>query len=188
MRGEHRLSPLQMGVARQDHALVLIAPLQECSLQLDQFAVDAIDGVADPKPKCRRDLVVATAGRVELAADIIESPDQGLLDVHVNVFVLDPILKPPLFDAGLNLPQGERQLLALHVVQDPNLRQHLRVSDIEHDVMRVEPLIKADALRKSLDTRIRPLLEYPAARRSRQRCLELVHWVRKEKISTTLSC
>ena len=47
-----------------------------------------VDRVADPEPQVGRDLVVAAAAGVELAADIAEAVDQRPLDVHVDVFQL----------------------------------------------------------------------------------------------------
>ena len=49
---------------------------------------DVVDFVADPEPQVGRNLVVAAAAGVELAADVADPLDQRPLDVHVDVFQL----------------------------------------------------------------------------------------------------
>ena len=64
----------------------LLGPADECPLQRPQPGGHRVDLVADPQPQVGRDLVVAAAAGVQLAADVADPVDQGPLDVHVDVF------------------------------------------------------------------------------------------------------
>ena len=86
MGRQHRLGPLQMGVAGQDHVGVGVAAGDKGPLERRPAAVDLVDGLADPEPQVGGDLVVAAAGGVEFPARVAEAVHQGPLDVHVDVF------------------------------------------------------------------------------------------------------
>ena len=63
-----------------------LGPADERPLQIAQARGHRVDLVADPEPQVGRDLVVAAAAGVELAADVADAVDQRPLDVHVDVF------------------------------------------------------------------------------------------------------
>jgi hypothetical protein len=48
-----------------------------------------IELVTDPEPQVGCDLIVPRSSCVKLASDVSERIDQGLLDVHVDVFEFD---------------------------------------------------------------------------------------------------
>ena len=67
----------------------LFGPADERPLQLARArGGHGVDLVADPEPQVGRDLVVAAAAGVELAADVADAVDERPLDVHVDVFQL----------------------------------------------------------------------------------------------------
>ncbi len=115
VRRQHRLCPLQMGVARQDHVAVGGASADERLLDLDQTADDFVDRVAAPKPQVGRDLVVAAAGGMEFPADVADPVNQCPLDMQVNVFQLGLELKLPLLNLLANGLQGLPNLSAFFV-------------------------------------------------------------------------
>ena len=77
--------------------------------KLDEPRVDPVDRVANPEPQVGRDLVVAAAGGVQLAADVAQPVDQRPLDVHVDVFQLDAELEAALLNFLADLAQALAQ-------------------------------------------------------------------------------
>ena len=107
--GQHRLGTLHVRVSRQDAILVVLGPADERALQVDQPRVDPVDRLADPKPQIGRDLVVAAAGSVQLAAHVAEPVDQCPLDVHVDVFQFDAELESSLLNFLADFARGLAQ-------------------------------------------------------------------------------
>ena len=91
--------------------------------------VDPIDRVADPQPQVGRDLVVAAAGGVQLAADVAEPVDQRPLDVHVDVFQLDVELEASLLNFLADLAQRLLNLLAFVGGEQADFGEHLGMGD-----------------------------------------------------------
>ena len=113
MGGQHRLGPLHVGVAGQDHVGVGVAAADEGPLQVDQPLVDLVDGLADPEPQIGGDLIVAAAGGVQFAAHVADAVDQGPLDVHVDVFQFGAEREAALLDFLADLAQRLLNLPAL---------------------------------------------------------------------------
>src|SRR5262249_507366 len=88
MRREHRLSPLQMRVARQNDVALALRGVEQALLQLAQAYINCVNGGGGPEVQGGGDLIVAAAAGVQLAADVAEPLDQRLLDVRVNIFQL----------------------------------------------------------------------------------------------------
>ena len=111
--GQHRLGPLQVRVAGQDarRRRARQRPTN-ARCKLDQPRVDLVDRVADPEPQIGRDLVVAAAGGVQLAADVAEAVDQRPLDVHVDVFQFGAEREAALLNFLADLAQRLLNLLA----------------------------------------------------------------------------
>ncbi len=144
--------------------MVRLAAADERPLQLDQPRVDLVDGVADPQPQVGRNLVVAAAGGVQLAADVAQAVDQCPLDVHVDVFQLDAELEAALLNFLANVAQGLLNLLAFGGRDQPDFGQHLGVGDRAGDVVRIKAAVEAHAFGELLHARVGRRLEYAAPR------------------------
>ena len=129
VRGQHRLGPLRMGIAGQDHVQVAVAAAHEGPLQVDQPLVDLVDRLADPEPQVGRDLIVAAAAGMELAAGVAEPVDQGPLDVHVDIFQFGREREAVLLNFLADLAQGLLNLAAFVVAEQADLGQHLGMGD-----------------------------------------------------------
>ena len=162
--GQHRLGPLHVGVAGQDHVGVGVATAHERPLQGQPAGVDLVDRLADPEPQIGGHLVVAAAGRVQLAAHVADAVDQRPLDVHVDVFQFDAEREAALLDFLADLAQGLLNLQALVGRNQPDLGQHLGVGDRALDVLRIEPAVEAHAFGELLHATVGRLVEYPAPR------------------------
>ena len=137
------------------HVAVAVASADERPLQVDQAAVDLVDRVAAPQPQVGRDLVVAAAGGVQLAADVAEAVDQRPLDVHVDVFQLGLELEAALLNLLADRLQALLNLPAFVGGEQADLGQHLGMGDRGADVVRVEPPVEADAFGELLDAAVR---------------------------------
>ena len=118
--------------------------------------------VADPEPEVGRDLVVAAAAGVELAADVADPLDERPLDVHVDVFELVAELESAAGDLVVDLLEAGHDLVSLVVGQDADLGEHVGVGDRAADVLRIEPAIEAHAFGELLDTAVRRLVKHTA--------------------------
>ena len=126
--------------------------------------------VADPEPQVGRDLVVAAAAGVELAADVADAVDQRPLDVHVDVFQLVAEREVAGGDLLADLLQAGDDLVPLVVGEDADLGQHVGVGDRAADVVGVEPAVEAHAFGELLDAAVRRLVEHTAPRLAGQSC------------------
>ena len=108
-------------------------------------------GVTTPQPEIRGDLIVSAAACMEFAACIPESIDQGLLDMHMDVFELGTKFKIAGLDFRPDLGQSVGNLLAFVVGQYPDFAQHLGMSCRGGDILCVQPPVKANAFGKSLN-------------------------------------
>ena len=160
--GQHRLGPLQVRVARQDHAGVAVAAADERPLHVGEQAVGAVDRVADPQPQVGRHLVVAAAAGVQLAADVAEPVDEGPLDVHVDVFQLLAEDERAGGDLGADLLQAGDDLVGLVGGEHADRGQHPGVGDRAADVVGVEAAVEADAFGEPLDAGIGVRLKHAA--------------------------
>ena len=113
-----RLGALQMGVARHAPVAVRLGqgadPLEDVAEQADRVA----GGIGDEHRQVGRDLIVARAAGVDLAADPAGDLGQPPLDRHVDVLVgvLEGEALP--LELGGDLVEAVAQLLELGVVED----------------------------------------------------------------------
>ena len=170
--GQHRLGPLHVGVARQDDAGVAGRPgrrtpaAARCSSRRR-----CVDLVADPEPQVGRDLVVAAAAGVELAADVADAVDERPLDVHVDVFELLAEGEVAGGDFLADLLQAGDDLVPFVVGEDADLGEHVGVGDRAADVLGVEPAVEAHAFGELLDAAVRRLVKHTAPRLAGQSCI-----------------
>ena len=152
MRRQHRLGPLQVRVAGQDHVALALGGVDQGRLQFDQAAVDAVDGVAHPELDIGDDLIVAAAAGVQLAADVAEPRDQGLLDVRVDVFELDRKRKLAAFDLAADVVEGGDDLRRLRRRSSRPTSASMRAwAWLARMSCAVEPVVEADRLGEGFD-------------------------------------
>ncbi len=83
---EHRLRPLQVGVAGHDHVQVRLGLLYQRPLQVPHRGDQPAQGLLHVEVHVRGHLVVAAAAGVELARQRPHHPAEQMLHVHVHVF------------------------------------------------------------------------------------------------------
>ena len=154
MRGQDRLGTLHMGIAGQDHVGIGIAAADQRPLHVGQPLINFVNRLADPKPKVGRDLIVATPGRMQLAADVAKAIDEGLLDVHVDVFQFRAEREAALLNFPAYLAQGLFNDLAFVGREQANLGQHLGVGRGTFDVLRKQTAIEAHTFGELLNAAI----------------------------------
>jgi len=155
VRKEDRLGPLQVSIARHgdramrfrlghQHALALLKPLRKI-FQL----------TAQVEPDVQRDLVVATASRVQFAPQGANQLREPPFNRHVNVFVLRRKFKSAPIQLGLDCFEGPHDRPSLARLQDPRLLQGLAVGDAALDVLRVQPAIDGHRSGEGFDETVR---------------------------------
>jgi hypothetical protein len=82
---------------------------------------------------------------VKLASDVSERIDQGLLDVHVDVFEFDAKRELLALDSLLDAQEFPFDLGELRVGQDPLLGQHPSMGDRSANVVLIESVVKGNA-------------------------------------------
>jgi hypothetical protein len=151
MREQHRLRALEMRVAGHDRVAGVARDGRERLLEGGERGVLAVALGAQPEPEVERDLVVAAATGVELAADGADELGQPALDRHVDVFVAAleaervrlELLADALEPAAQATPLGRRQELGAH--------QRLHVRQAALDVVRPELAIDRERAGELLD-------------------------------------
>ena len=83
--------------------------------------------------------------------------------MHVDVFQVHAIFELSAFDLLTDLAQTGFDLADFIGAQNANMLQHPSVRDRSFNVMRVKPLVKADAFSKLLDPTIGGLIKYAAS-------------------------
>jgi hypothetical protein len=86
MRGQYRLSSLEMSISRQHDIGVLLTSSNKGLLDFNQQLVEIVDGITSVELQVRGDLIVSTSPRVQLTSHITDPRDQRIFDVHVDVF------------------------------------------------------------------------------------------------------
>ena len=138
MRQQHRLRPLQVGVAGDDDRLVLLG-------DVDQRALEGVDGgeglddcLHEEEAQVGRHLVVAGAGGVEAAGGVADLLRQARLDVGVDVFqaVIEDELAP--IDLPLDVAQAADDALGVGVGNDAPAAEHAGVRYRRPNVLAVE--------------------------------------------------
>ncbi len=158
MGRNHRLGSLQVSVGRHDDVQVGVTTGHERTLKIGQLPVQAIDRVPRPKPQVGRNLVVATSRRVQLAADIAQSIDECLFDVHMDIFEFLPQGQVAAVQQLPDLAQRRLNLLALVATQETHVGEHSSMGNRTGDVVGVQPVVETNALGERLDASIgRPL-------------------------------
>ena len=106
------------------------------------------------KTRVGSDLIVAAATGVQFATGIAKLVDQGLFDIHVNIFELCFQFKASFVELRFDLAEGGHDLLAFVGADDFLIGKHLRVGDAAGNVLRVETLVEADAFGEAFNAAI----------------------------------
>src|SRR5213593_4853168 len=100
MGEQDRLSALQVRIPGHPAVQVLFRASEQRSLDVGDAVIHVAEDVAEIEPLVQRDLVVAGAARMELAAHRARQLDEPPLDVHVDVFELLPEGERAAFELG----------------------------------------------------------------------------------------
>ena len=128
------LGPLQVGVAGHDGVGVLLGPLHQHLLQVQNLVDDDGDLL----------LHIPGPGGVQALARVADALGEQGLDVHVDVLVVHRELHLVGLDVGQNGLQAVYNGLHLVLLNDALLAQHLGVGDGAGDVLLVQPGVKLD--------------------------------------------
>src|SRR5262249_5805131 len=124
---------------------------EEGALEVREAGIEVVDGLADPELDVGDDLVVATAGGVELPADVAEPVDEGALDVRVDIFEGIRPLHLAALDLRADVGEGGADGLGLSGGEQPDLGQHAGMGLAGEDVVPEEALVVGDGLGERLD-------------------------------------
>src|SRR5580704_3955385 len=113
-----------MRVSGQDDIQVAIATGHKRPLQVFQQRVHVFDRGTNKELEIGGNLVVAAAGRVQLASDIPDPCHEGTFDVHVDVFELDAKGQFALIDLAADLVERCHNLPAFLVGDQTDVGQH----------------------------------------------------------------
>ncbi len=162
VREEHRLRPLEVGVAGHDHLAVGLRQLQEGGLEAAQGGQHVADGLLQVEAQVGGDLVVARASGVQPVGRLADLLPQSSLDVHVHVLELAPEDEAPRLDLLPDLLQPAHDGLGVGGGDDPLAGQHAGVGDGAGDVLLVQPPVDVDAGGEGLRPRVGGLGEASA--------------------------
>lgn len=166
VRREHRLGSLQVRVGGQDNVKVILTTRKKRGLQIDQQRIDFIEGLPDPHSGVRADLVVSAASGVQFAAGVANPINQGLFDMHVDVFELEPHRQFAAIQFTSNGFQSVLDEFEFLVRQQIHVAKHVRVGDRSANVVLVQPRVKTDAFGVCFQSAIGFGLEDTTSRRA----------------------
>jgi hypothetical protein len=169
MRGQYRLGSLGVRIARQDHIGIGIAATDERFLRIGQTLINFVNRFANPKPKVSRDLIVATPSSMQLATYVAEAIDEGLLNMHVDVFQFCAEWEAALLNLMAYVAQGLLNCPAFIGSNEADFGQHLCVSDRSLDILPKQTAIEAHTFGELLHATIGRYVKNSAPSFLRQR-------------------
>ena len=113
MGKQYRLRPLQVSIARQDNFLVGCRHFDDRPLHVMDQPGDRQNRGFYVHVGIKRHLVVAAAGRMQLAADWSDPFGQPLFNIHVDIFQRDIKRKVACFDIRQDRLQSGNNLIRL---------------------------------------------------------------------------
>ncbi|MNQ92837.1 hypothetical protein D3C85_1082750 [compost metagenome] len=134
VREQDRLRTLQMRIPRDNRIEISLRFLKQGFLQLDQQAHELHHTLAQVEMHIRCHLIVAAAARVQLAADRTDQVDQGFLDIHMNIFILNRVLQLAAANHALHLQQAVFDFLHVFRRQDTAFAQHRHMRQAAFDI------------------------------------------------------
>ncbi len=124
---QHRLRPLQVGVARQVDVSGVGGAMRQRVLQSHDLVRDRHERPTAPEPQGGRDLVVAAATRVQLRAGVACQLGHPPLNCGVHILVVGREGEHPGLELLLHDVEGVDERANLAVGQDAGLAQALHV-------------------------------------------------------------
>ena len=129
MGEEHRLRPLQMGIAGHDDVPVRLCQVEKGFLQSDKLLYGLSDGFSGEEAHVQRNLVISGAGGVELLTYIANLLDKPCFDVHMDIFQVSPKSKFALFNLLADGGKPHHHKLGVLIADDALLCQHTGMGD-----------------------------------------------------------
>ena len=158
---QHRLGPLQVRVARHRRLAVPLGLRDERALHLDEARVHVVEDLSEIQALIQRDLVVAGAAGVELAAHRPHDLDEAPLHVHVDVLELAPERERAALQLPANPVEPRQQALQLRLGDQLGPRERARPCRAAGQVMGPQPPVEGQRRREGLGGRIGPFGEAP---------------------------
>ena len=161
----HRLRALQVRVAGHRPVEVALGAREQHLDQRDDPAARLLGGLTHEHHDIGRDLVVARAGRVKLAADTADERREAPLDRHVDVLIVGLEDEAAAAELLGDLVQPAGQLLRLAGVEHADRGEHRRVRARLLDVVAPQPPVEVDRRVDRLEVGILGLREARHRRR-----------------------
>ncbi len=162
MAQDDGLRALEVRVARQRRLDRLGGARDERFLDAPQAGTDPRDDLSEVQAFVDRDLVVAGAPGVQLAADLTDQLLKTPLDVHVDVLELRAVREGTRRQLVPDRGEPSHDRVALGGGQEPRPGEGLGPGDAPGDVVRPEPPIEGERPGEPLGGRIGALRESPA--------------------------
>ncbi len=142
MREKHRLRPLQMRVAGQNHVLIFLGNEKERLADRRELFRDMADVAAHVHMRVHRRLVIAAPRRVKPRARIPDSLRQPLFDIHMDIFERNGKFEIPGVNPFPNVRQSLGNRAKILRRENAVRTKHLRVRQRPRDILAIHPPIK----------------------------------------------
>ena len=143
MRQRHRLRPLEVGVAGNEHVAVRLGHGQQRAPGFVELRLQDRARLLEEEPHVGGHLVVAAAGGVKPGGGG-HTLRQRLLDVHVHVLQPGIPAEPARFDLAQDFIQPRADGVAVFFGDEAGVREHGRVGLAAGDVKRREAAVERD--------------------------------------------
>ena len=168
VREGDRLRALQVGIARQHRVDFGFGASHERGRERLDRGVELVQQLDDQQAKVERDLVVAAARRMQLAAGGADALGERALDRGVDVLrVGGPDVRPGLDLCG-DVPKGGGDLFRLFTTDDLLASEHARVRDAAAHIVQRDALVELERRREIADARVEGSREPPRPQRLRR--------------------
>ena len=143
---QHRLCPLEVGVAGQVGLASLVGSVSERFLKVGDQADDLTQFPHHPEPQVGGHLVVAAPAGVEAGSSLPGQFGDPPLYRRVDVLVVGCEGERVVGHLSLDDIQGVKHRLAVGLLQQPDVDQHPHVGSRPGDVVGVEPPVDGQAV------------------------------------------
>ncbi len=158
---QHRLGALQVRVAGHRRLAVLLGLGDERALHVHQSRVHVVEDVPEIEPLVQRDLIVAGAAGVELAAHRPRQLDEAALHVHVDVLELAPEREGAALELAADPVEARQQALELRLGDQLRPRERARPRRASGQIVGPEPPVEGQGRGEGFGGRIGPGGEAP---------------------------
>ena len=154
-----RLSPLQMGIARNHRVAMLIRLAEESLLQPMEIGIHLIQTAAQPEPQIGPDLIVATAAGVQLLPNRAKQGNQPTFNRKVNVLIGQSWIELPLGRLTADGLQPLLQLIRFGMGDDAAGGQHAGMGDGAVQILLKQGEIETDRSVEGFDEGMQTLFK-----------------------------